>query len=234
MSYIKNLLIKTFLLGGLSYNLSAYANLYPYKADYKLYYKDFHVGTNHQELNTLTNNEYTIKSVSKPRFSLPFSYFEKSQFLLTKNSIFTQSYVFDAKEGPKKKIGKILLNWKTHQYDLSLNDHHQHFTFSNTLFDNLTFIIQLQLDIKHKKKNLNYRLIDKGKLKQYQFKLIKSEKLNTEIGELDTIKLEHYNQTNTRKTVFWVAPKLNYLLVKAQQFRKNKKESEAIIHSYIR
>ncbi|WP_372862596.1 DUF3108 domain-containing protein [Spongiibacter sp.] len=57
----------------------------------------------------------------------------------------------------------------------------------------------------------------KGKLKTYQIQRLGNEHLDTAIGPLDTVKLRRHRQGSSSESFIWVAPQLNYLIVKLEQ-----------------
>ena len=92
----------------------------------------------------------------------------------------------------------------------------------NTL-DKLNYQLQLRADIKAGKPALTYLIVDNGKLKTYQFKIVSNEKIKTPFGMIDTIKVERVRKPNDdRQTTFWLAKKWDYLLVKFKQTENGK------------
>ena len=64
---------------------------------------------------------------------------------------------------------------------------------------------------------LSYDIADDGKLKHYEFQVIGEEALETPIGTINTIKTTRINDKHDRKTIFWLAPEFEFLLVKFRQ-----------------
>jgi hypothetical protein len=77
-------------------------------------------------------------------------------------------------------------------------------------------------------------MIDANKLKEYELQLEGNARIETELGELDTIVYVSKRANSDRLTRTWVAPALGYLPVKAQSVRGKKVEVTLLIQSIDR
>jgi hypothetical protein len=77
-------------------------------------------------------------------------------------------------------------------------------------------------------------MIDANKLKEYELQLEGNARIETELGELDTIVYVSKRANSDRLTRTWVAPALGYLPVKAQSIRGKKVEVTLLIQSVDR
>lgn len=77
-------------------------------------------------------------------------------------------------------------------------------------------------------------MIDANKLKEYELHLEGNARIETELGELDTIVYVSKRANSDRLTRTWVAPALGYLPVKAQSIRGKKVEVTLLIQSVDR
>ncbi len=68
-------------------------------------------------------------------------------------------------------------------------------------------------------------MIDATKLKEYELQLEGNARIETALGELDTIVYTSKRHNSDRFTRTWVAPALGYLPVKAQRMRGKKVRS---------
>lgn len=66
-------------------------------------------------------------------------------------------------------------------------------------------------------KTFSYPVFSRGKIREYQFEILASEETATGVGVIPTLKLQRVRADGKRKTVFWVAPAWNFLIVKIQQ-----------------
>jgi hypothetical protein len=83
--------------------------------------------------------------------------------------------------------------------------------------DKLTYQIQLQRDLIRGKTPLQYQVIDRGKIKQYNFEIIGEEIVDTALGPINTVKVHRIRKDSDRETYLWFAPQMNYLLVQIWQ-----------------
>ncbi len=67
---------------------------------------------------------------------------------------------------------------------------------------------------------LSYRITEKGKLKQYQFRRLGQETLNLPAGKYNCEKIQVIHDGGERSTTVWLAPELNYV---PAQIRHNEK-----------
>lgn len=68
-----------------------------------------------------------------------------------------------------------------------------------------------------KGKTFSYPVFSRGKIRDYQFEILGSEETATGVGRIPTLKLQRVREDGQRKTLFWVAPAWNFLIVKIQQ-----------------
>ena len=82
-------------------------------------------------------------------------------------------------------------------------------------------LLELQImDDMRASRPLNYRVTEKGQLKDYRFRKMGKETLNLPAGTYDCEKIEMIRDNGTRTTTIWLARELNYLPV---QIRHNEK-----------
>lgn len=85
------------------------------------------------------------------------------------------------------------------------------------MLDMLNLELQVREDIKHKQLKPSYLLADDKGIKKISFVNEGEEKIQTDAGEFDTMKVRLVQDSDKRKTYFWLAPKLDYLPVRVHQ-----------------
>ncbi|MDE2419618.1 MAG: DUF3108 domain-containing protein [Gammaproteobacteria bacterium] len=85
------------------------------------------------------------------------------------------------------------------------------------MLDMLDLELQVREDIKHKQLKPSYLLADDKGIKKISFVNEGEEKIQTDAGEYDTVKIRLVQDSEKRKTYFWLAPKLDYLPVRVHQ-----------------
>lgn len=96
--------------------------------------------------------------------------------------------------------------------------------------DKLVYQLALMADLKQGKTELAYTLIDDDQIKIYRFRVVGEETLTTPLGTLKTLKIERIMDADSkRRTTFWCAPGLDYLLVRLDQQENGSDEFSALI-----
>lgn len=99
------------------------------------------------------------------------------------------------------------------QLDLSLPD---------AALDPLSYQLQLRHDLLNQCPELDYRIVDGRRIKDYPFAVTGSESLDTAVGTLRTLVVERVRDDEERITRLWLARDWDYLVVKLLQKEDNK------------
>ena len=92
------------------------------------------------------------------------------------------------------------------------------------LLDAAGFSIQLQLDLKNGEQELVYHYNVLDEVKEYRFEVVGREKISTKLGEFDALKIEQ-KKRGKPQTWLWMAPELDYHLVRGEMIRKGKRRA---------
>lgn len=72
------------------------------------------------------------------------------------------------------------------------------------VLDRLNYQLQLQVDVGSGKKDMSYEVIHKGQLRNYQFKVLGKESIDTRLGKRETIVVEKVREGDKkRETKLW-------------------------------
>jgi hypothetical protein len=99
--------------------------------------------------------------------------------------------------------------------------------------DIVTQKLQLRLDLQSGKETLSYPVISRGKLKQYDFKIIANEVLETAIGPLNTVLVQRVREDNQRQTKIWLATDWDYVAVRLEQTEDGDSSEMNIINGEV-
>ena len=83
--------------------------------------------------------------------------------------------------------------------------------------DMITHRLQLRRDLSAGKQVFSYPVISRGKLKQYDYRVVSKQILETAIGPLNTVKVERITDDDKKKISVWLACDWDYLIVKLAQ-----------------
>lgn len=104
-------------------------------------------------------------------------------------------------------------------------------------FDQLNYQLQLQWDLLRgvpmTEKYLSYAVIDrKARTKQYRFRYLYSETLSLPFGEVQAVKLTRVTDNPNRETFIWMAPELDFSLVRLMQIEDEKENYDVKLASF--
>lgn len=234
----ERLLFVMLSLAGLAISTLASADaidLKPFRATYTAEWKGMTAGTSTLELRRAGTDLYSYSSTSNARgiFRMAFSetLTQTSTFRLHEGSVQPLSF-----RGIDEKEREINLNFdwnnlkvtgvaKNHPVDLPLTAGAQ---------DPMSLQISMLRNVAAGKTPPMVSMIDSDKLKDYELRLEGSARIDTALGELETVVYTTRRSTGDRVTRTWVAPALGYLPVKAERIRGRKTEFTLKIESVDR
>jgi len=225
-------------LGLLGAALAAHADpldLQPFKAVYNAEWKGLTAASSTMELQKSGADSYTYSSVSNARgmFRLAFSetVTQASTFRLVDGRVVPMAFTgTDEKERPIN----LSFDWqhkhltgiaKGHSVDLELPD---------GALDPMSLQIASMRDLAASKLQDKGWLVDSDKLKEFVTRREGTARIETALGELDTVVYTSQNVGSDRITRTWVAPALGYLPVRAERLRGSKLEFTLLIQSVER
>ncbi len=144
---------------------------------------------------------------------------EKTTVTFNHSQVIPQSYHYQKKVLGKIKEAKLVFDWLTMNVNNDIDDKPWKMKIPASTQDKLSYQLQMRLDLKAGKKGpLSYKIADGGRLKVYDFNIIGNEKIQSPLGEYDTIKVEMDRGPDaSRETYIWYAPALDYMIIKLKQ-----------------
>lgn len=88
--------------------------------------------------------------------------------------------------------------------------------------DNLTYMLQAGLDLAAGKTELAYTVFEKKRAKEFRFRVVGEEVINTRIGKLRTLKIEQIRDRKSREVFAWFAIDHHYNLVQLRDKENGK------------
>ncbi|CAG9297168.1 DUF3108 domain-containing protein [Celerinatantimonas diazotrophica] len=197
----------------------------PFKADYKAYFKNAAIGHGSRTLEAKSNGNYEATSTAKVLGGVGMSYDDTSYFRYKDHKIVTEKF----SRYKRVFLGSTTITGKADGKGgliVKSDNKTKHFpagSWGNTL-DSTAFQIQFQNDVKSGQTSFHYHYVEGDKIKDYKFKIDGTETLKVPAGTFKTIRLKRI-QNGDRQTYMWLAPKLDYQLIKLQVLRKGKQWS---------
>ena len=134
-------------------------------------------------------------------------------------NITPQNYLFNQSRRSKSRVDRIKFSdknavgsYKNKPYNIAIKPGVQ---------DRASLELVLARDLAQNKARLNYSVIERGKLKQYNFQKLGFEKIQTPAGTFNAMKVKVVRKGSKRETIFWMAKELGFLPVKIRHKEKN-------------
>ncbi|MDC1513595.1 DUF3108 domain-containing protein [Porticoccaceae bacterium] len=147
---------------------------------------------------------------------------EQSTFSLTDKHLLRPteySYVRSVFGRTKTEVQRF--DWQNKALHYQKNDSHKQSTLEVGQLDMITHRLQLRRDLNAGLTEFSYPVISRGKLKQYAYRVVANEVLETAIGPLATVKVERVVDADSKSQfTAWLAKDWEHLIVKLEQ-KKN-------------
>lgn len=207
--------------------------LVAFEARYSVSWLGLYTGESVHKLQRSKNGAYHFETRTEPRLRfLPFHYVESSDFIWQSGKIFPQNYYYNIQEGKRHKKGNVLFDWKNNTIkNAQIRTPWETVIPEEGIQDKLTQTLSLRQALITGKSELSYMVAEEDKLKNYSFTILGKEQLQTKIGTLETLKIEHISRKGHR-TIMWFAKKFDYLPVKMIQTRRGKQVASGEILSF--
>ena len=147
---------------------------------------------------------------------------EQSTFSLTDEQLLRPteySYIRSVLGRTKTEVQRF--DWQNNTLHYQKNDSHKETVLHTGQLDMITHRLQLRRDLNAGHRAFSYPVISRGKLKQYEYRVVANEVLETAIGPLATVKVERVVEADSNSQfTAWLARDWEYLIVKLEQ-KKN-------------
>ena len=140
-----------------------------------------------------------------------------------------QNYLYNQSRRSKSRIDKIHFSGKTAVG--SYKDKRFNLPVHNGIQDRASLELVLARDIQLNKQTLNYQVVERGKLKEYNFQKLGTEQIKTPAGTFNALKVKVVRTGNERETIFWMAKEIDYIPVKIRH-RENNDVITTVINNY--
>ncbi len=156
---------------------------------------------------------------------------ESSSFKVEGDTYLPQTYHW-AREGlGKNKSTDLQFDWAQKQVTGSDRGDAVRLPLNRGQLDKSTYQLVLQHDVAVGKKSMSYQVIEGTDTDTYDFRVLGEEKVATQAGQIDAIKVERVRDPtkSNRKTVLWFAKDWDYLLVRLYQQETDGKEYQIML-----
>jgi hypothetical protein len=204
----------TAVLGSLSSQAFAMS---PFQAGYQFSYNGKNIGSATRTLSQSGNNWSYIFAAKAVGLA---SATETSKFTFNNGQISSSSFNRTSKVLVHNNTMSINFNPSTKLINTKKDDTKRSFAWKAGVLDELNAELQLREDLKKGTLRANYLLADAKEIESRKFVKQGNEKITTNYGTFDTMKVVLKHDKPGRETIFWLAPKLDYLPVKVTHVDK--------------
>lgn len=128
------------------------------------------------------------------------------------------SYRYHRKVLGKSRKASIDFDWSRQSVTTVVKDKPWKMQVPAGTQDKLSYQLQLRLDLLAGKTRMVYPVADGGKLKEYRFKVVGEEEIDTPYGRYNAVRVMRDRGADAdRETLIWLAPELDYLIVRLEQ-----------------
>ena len=146
---------------------------------------------------------------------------ERSHWQLSNNHVQPQRYEY-IDSSDDSRTAKLMFDWQGQRVTNSVGNKPWGMELPAGTQDKFGYMLALMHDLQQGITNPEYKIADGGRLKTYRFINEGKILLDTELGKLETIKLQRILVgKKNRKVYIWCAPSLGYLPVRIERHKKS-------------
>lgn len=208
--------------------------LAPFEASYKVLHGRTYAGDSHMVLSRDDDGRYEYRNNVEPRglakWFVKGKVYGGSSFRIVDGLPRPVSYESD---GPKKNDQQsITFNYDLDQAFSSYAGEQAVFDLTPGTLDMLSMDIALMMCMKAGHELSSLSVVDKNQRRTYLYAIEGPESVDTEAGKYDAIKVRRQREGSSRHYQMWLAPSLDYLPVRVEQYKDGKVSNTLVLSSY--
>jgi hypothetical protein len=210
----------------------------PFKVTFDVEWRGMGAGTSTLQLTRKSATEYTYESSNTARgvfrLAIPDTITQTSDFTLVNGKIRPSAYVADDGSDDTSRDVSLKFDWEKNRVAGIAEDAPVDEPLVPGTHDSLSVQIALMCALAAGESPKSFQLIDKDKIKEYEYRHEGDATLETPAGKLQTVIYTSQRPGANRLTRLWIAPSLGYLPVRAEQIRKGKRELQLKVRAVER
>ncbi len=210
----------------------------PFKVTFDVEWRGMGAGTSTLQLTRRSATEYTYRSSNTARgffrLAIPDTITQSSDFTFVDGKVRPTVYVGEDGSTDTNRDVSLKFDWAENRVTGMAEDKPVNEPIEPGVQDSLSVQIALMCALAAGQAPKSFQLIDKDKVKEYQYTHEGNATLDTPIGPLETVVYTSQRAGASRLTRLWIAPSLGYLPVRAEQVRKGKRELRFKLNSVER
>ena len=189
----------------------------PFQASYQFSYNGKNMGSATRTLSKSGNNWTYVFAAKAGGIA---SATETSRFTFNNGKIGSSSFSRSSKVLVHNNTMSINFNPSSKTNSTKNDDKKRSFAWRADVLDELNAEVQIREDLKNSGLKTNYYIADAKESEGRKFVKQGSETISTKYGSFNTITVVMKHSKPGRETIFWLAPKLDYLPVKVSHVDK--------------
>ncbi len=203
-------------------NTSPSHHLTPYSANYEVTWESGWFPITVKASRTLTVSQEFDWTLSFEAYSSIADLSEISQFNVVNQVIQPQKYSYKTTGFLSKKRRRQEFNWIDRTLWLPLKKAFVEYDLPVNLQDNMSYQEQIRLELMAGKKEFEYPIAYKNRLKHYYFEVVKETQLKTKQGKINAIEIRQTHLKNKKEsTHLWYATDYDLLMLKIVKVKPN-------------
>lgn len=214
--------------------LAAGASLPPFSAEYRIYVN---------KIPTPIKADLVLEPASgEDRYHMRFEAHswllnnrEESWFHWNDCAPRTERYIHEFKGFGQHRYHNTVFNWKQGRVVSESDSGEESFPIPDDALDELTMLLRARCVFANGDKEYTATSVYGDDIREHHFIVVDRETIDTPMGELDTLVVEkkrEEDQEENRRTLFWVAPEVGYMVVKARHIESALLHGELIMTEY--
>lgn len=209
-----------------------------FTATYAVSYRGIDAGNLTFTLQRAENGRYIYETKADPSFLARLivsrSARERSEMIIDENGVRPLEWTLQDGKSSTKDDGHLTFDWDEGRVKGFADEQQIDLPTEAGLQDRLSIQIDVMTSLLRGEEPGTIPLIDDERVKYYTYRRTGTAVMDTPLGSLDTVIYESAREGSSRLSRFWMAPKLDYLPVRAEQIRKGKVETVMEIRSLER
>ncbi len=184
----------------------------PFDARYSVLVDGFQVGVMSQRLNRESADTYHIEVEMETTGLIalfrPDRLTQRGVVRINGDGITPLEFVSEHVGRNRRSVEQVYFDWENGTATSRFKGQEAELPLEPGVFDKLSYQIALREDVIAGREELDYRIADRDRVRDYDFRIVGEETLETALGALHTIRIEKED------AVMWLAPELGHVLVK--------------------
>ncbi|ERP86744.1 hypothetical protein Q670_06130 [Alcanivorax sp. P2S70] len=147
----------------------------------------------------------------------------------------TQKYLHEFEGFGKHRFHRMDFQWNPPKVHNESEDDQESLDIPDNTLDELTILLRGRCVFASGERNYTVTSVYGDRLRTHHFVVIDEETIDTPLGKLDTLLVEKKRDGDSKKkrrTLFWVAPSLDYMVVKARHIESTFLKADMIMIDY--